>query len=159
MPAGPPAPYGTDEEADAWMAAHPRLSSKWARLDSDRRRTLRTYASGMLDDRITWRGAPLDRSQQRAFPRFGIFSRQGQEVETIPPEIVHATARLALHVHETDTEQDVTLVDLDIRQSGPTQFGGGQIRRVIPSEIIEIIPPDWIEDLRNGAPSWSTLER
>lgn len=132
---------------------------EWAALTPDRKTLLRTYASGMLDDRIEWAGIPRDWEQARAFPRWGIYTRQGTEIDDVPQELVHATARLALHVEQADTEGDSAVIDLDIRQSGPTQFGGGQRRRVIPSEIIELIPSHWIVSLNNGAATTTKLVR
>ena len=136
--------YADASHADAYHADHP-YGDAWFAETPARRARLRTLATALLDRHYTWRGEPAAASQDRAWPRKGLATPQGEEIEddAIPAILADACAEFARHLATTDRTADVALIDMDIRSASGTGFGGGAVRRVIPSAVADMIPSAW----------------
>ena len=91
---------------------------------------------------VQWCGSPTDEDQALPFPRVGLRTRNGAEVDstTVPELTQDATAEFARRLGETDTTPNQVLRDLDITRAGDTSFGQGAIRKVIPDAVMDMYP-------------------
>ena len=124
----------------------------WPDLEEARQTQLVLTATRILVEQIEWEGEPVLESQVLPFPRSGLKTRQGADVPTtgIPAEAQRACALLCLALNSSDVTADQAVVDLDIRRAGDTSFGPSPVRRVLPSAVVDAIPPDWIRGIRSG---------
>ena len=127
--------------ADSYNAAHP-FGASWAAHDEAHRENLLRLASALFTQLVQWCGSPTDEDQALPFPRKGLRTRNGADVDsdTIPELTQDATAEFARRLGETDTTPNQVLRDLDITRAGDTSFGQGAIRKVIPDAVMDMLP-------------------
>ena len=142
--------YATVAYADTYNGRAP-FNAKWGEVEVAQKERLLRLATRLLDEHFTYLGVPTSFDQPLAFPRFGVCSRQGKLLSstTIPAEISDACSELAFQLSLSELTDEQILADLDIRRSGETAFGGGAIRRVIPSVVVDMIP----ETIRERRPA------
>ena len=109
--------YATLAQVDAWAAASLGADG-WAAATDARKETAIRQATRLLETLVRWRGEPTSVTQALAWPRAGLTHPTTGAVvahDTIPPEIVYATAAFA----------DALLVD---DTSGPAEEQPARIR-------------------------------
>ena len=140
--------YATLAQVDAWAAASLGADG-WAAATDARKETAIRQATRLLETLVRWRGEPTSVTQALAWPRAGLTHPTTGAVvahDTIPPEIVYATAAFA----------DALLVD---DTSGPAEEQPARIRagsialtfedrpagEAIPRHIANLLPTKWVE--------------
>lgn len=107
----------------ATYVANRGFSSAWTGEDSAKEAALR-IACKHLDYSYVWRGEPTSTSQALAWPRSGVYSRNGAEISStvVPQDIIDAQCELALQWIGDDqlmpTSTYLAQSDLDAQKGG-----------------------------------------
>ena len=127
--------------ANTYNGAHP-FGATWDGHDGSQKENLLRLATMLLTQLVQWCGSPTDEGQALPFPRKGLITRNGAEVDdaTVPELTQDATAEFARRLGESDTTPNQVLRDLDITKAGDTSFGQGAIRKVIPDAVMDMYP-------------------
>ena len=145
-------PYATRTEAIAYLTAR-GVGTEFLALDETAQNAHLLVAHDLMERNIEWEGEPAATSQPDAFPRIGLRTRNGGDLDstTVPEEVktceIETAAMLA---SGKDYSQDPAVVDLDIRQAGDTSFGGGTIARRLPARAVDALPPSWVQSVRGS---------
>ena len=140
--------YASVAQVAAWAAASLGASG-WAAAVDTRRETAIRQATRLLETLVRWAGEPATADQALAWPRAGL-TRRGATVahDTIPPEIVDATAAFADALLTTDTSGPA--------ESQPARIKAGSIAltfedrpagEAVPRHIKDLLPPEWVESV------------
>ena len=142
--------YATVAQVAAWAAAS--LSADgWAAAVDTRRETAIRQATRLLETMVVWRGEPATADQALAWPRAGLTSpTTGDAVahDTIPPELVNATAAFADALLTTDTSGPA--------EDQPARIKAGSIAitfedrpagEAVPRHIKDLLPTEWVESI------------
>lgn len=132
----------TVERADTYNAAHP-WGSSWAPRETPDKEARLRLVSRLATQLIDWRGVAAVLSQPLAFPRQGLLTRQGAVIagDEYPDELQDAVCEWARIIEEEDTDDNV-IEDLQVRSVTGAAFGD-VVRKVVPSVVLDILPPGW----------------
>lgn len=161
--------YETHAEANEYFDSRPPLNPPWVAsgqeayliqatrvLDAYAQpfKTLTMGANGIryYYTRRQWTGAPSTTTQRLAWPRTGMFDRNGNPIpaDVIPQELKDAESELAGQLKKTD----LTLNN-DVLAQGVKSLSAGSVSmsfrdnfmvQVIPDAVWNLMPPSWFTD-------------
>jgi hypothetical protein len=102
--------------------------------------------------RKQWTGEPASTTQRLAWPRIGMFNRNGGEIaeDEIPQELKEATAELAgqLMMADTTLDNDVAVKGITSIKAGSVSlsFAAGIEAHVLPNAVLNLMPASWFTD-------------
>jgi len=114
--------FVTVDDADDYFEA--RLYTDDWPDDEDEKKKALMWASGLISRSYRWKGRRVKSDQKLAFPRTGLFTLDGYEVddETYPDVITAATCELALFLSKSDPSSDspfdVGLTEIKVNSIG-----------------------------------------
>ena len=142
--------YATVAQVAAW-AASSLSADGWAAAVDTRRETAIRQATRLLETFVRWRGEPATADQTLAWPRAGLTSpTTGADVahDTIPPEIVFATAAFADALLVDDTSGPVEEQPARIKAGSiAITFEDRPTLEGIPRHIKNLLPAEWVESI------------
>ena len=132
----------------------------WADLDNERKEALIRLATRLLDEGFRWLGDPAASSQALGWPRSGLETRQGAEVDStaVPTPIADATAEFARRLDAEDLRADQPIADMKIIKAGDTSFDEGVVRKVIPAAVVDMIPAAWVATAPSSGSGFQTAD-
>jgi len=108
--------------------------------------------------RRQWTGTPASATQRLAWPRVGMFDRNGNAIPStvIPQELKDAESEFAGQLLKTDTTLNLDQVTQGIRSvsagSVSVSFKDTIIPQVVPDAVLNMMPPSWFtEDVVEGS--------
>lgn len=103
--------------------------------------------------RPTWTGEIASDTQALAWPRIGMFDRNGNEIDelTIPQDLKNATAELAGQLIRADRtlDNDVSVQGIVGIKAGPVELkfkDGAPVTKVLPDNVLFMLVPSWLTD-------------
>lgn len=102
----------------------------------------------------TWTGAPASTTQALAWPRIGMFDRNGNAIPSnvVPQDLKDATAELAGQMSKTDR-----LIDSDIVAQGISSVKAGSVSltfrdgvpllKALPDVVLAMLVPSWLTEM------------
>lgn len=108
--------------------------------------------SGYYRARRTWTGTPATATQRLAWPRTGMYDRNGNAIDpgVIPQELKDAESELAGQLLRADRtlDNDVIVQGLTSLRAGPVSlsFREGIMPQVLPDAVLNLMPPSWFTD-------------
>lgn len=105
--------------------------------------------------RPTWTGTPASTTQYLAWPRDGMFDRNGNAIlnTVIPQDLKNATAELAAHLAKEDRsfDSDAALQGIRSVKAGSVAVTFGDqimsvVSTVIPDIVFSLLVPSWLTD-------------
>jgi hypothetical protein len=118
----------------------------------------RTFIPGLPGDpgyfriRPQWTGAPATAMQKLAWPRTGLFDRNGNAIpsDVIPQELKDAESEMAGQLLAGDRTLDNSVIVQGITslRAGPVSlsFRNGVFPQVLPDAVLDLMPPSWFTD-------------
>ena len=142
--------YATVAQVDAWAAAS--LSADgWAAATDTRKETAIRQATRLFETLVRWRGEPATADQALAWPTAGLTHPTTGAVvahDTIPPEIVDATAAFANALLVDDTSGPAEDQPARIKAgSVALAFEDRSAGEAIPRHIKDLLPTEWVESI------------
>jgi hypothetical protein len=169
--------YLTEAEAEAYWEIRP-FSDTWNSSSQDKEGLLIT-ATRLLDmmlspmrrlvhpqpsssspfqssyyiQRPTWTGSPSSATQALAWPRTGMFNRNGFPIasDAIPDDLKAAVSEFAGWLTKVDrfTENDVAVQGIASLRAGSVSISfreGIDVIRLLPTSVMMFLVPSWISD-------------
>jgi len=102
--------------------------------------------------RRQWTGAPSTTTQRLAWPRIGMYDRNGNPIpaDVIPYELKAAESELAGQLQQGDRTLDNTVVTQGIKSvsagSVSVTFKDDIAVQVLPDAVLNLLPPSWFTD-------------
>lgn len=102
--------------------------------------------------RRQWTGQAATTTQRLAWPRIGMFDRNGNAISAnvIPQELKDAESELAGQLKRSDRtlDNDVVIQGLNSLRAGPVSLGFNKdiIPQVIPDAVYNLMPQSWLTD-------------
>lgn len=99
-----------------------------------------------------WTGTPASATQRLAWPRVGMFDRNGNAIPSnvIPRELKEAQSELAGQLLVSDTTLDNPILVQGITSvragSVSVSFKEAIARHVLPDAVLNLMPPSWLTD-------------
>lgn len=99
-----------------------------------------------------WTGAPATTTQRLAWPRTGMYDRNGNAIpsDVIPQELKDAESELAGQLLMADTTLDNAVIVGGIKQvsagSVSVTFKDDIAAHVLPDAVLNLLPPSWLTD-------------
>jgi len=100
----------------------------------------------------TWTGAPATTTQRLAWPRTGMFDRNGNAIpdNVIPQDLKDALSELAAQLSKADTtlDNDVSVQGIKSVSAGSVSvtFKDNIEAHVLPDAVLNLMPPSWFTD-------------
>jgi hypothetical protein len=149
--------YITLAEADQFVDDRPAASSTWASATDAEKTQAILWATKLMDRLIDWEGQVVDGVQSLDWPRNGLIYPSGYAVESdiIPVEIKDATAEFARQLLDEDRSGDsaVETQGLTSLRVGPIAltFKDSVFAKVVPDAVVNLIPEEWLLQVRGRA--------
>lgn len=106
---------------------------------------------GYYRTRPQWTGAPVDNIQRLAWPRSGMFDRNGNEISelVLPIELKEAIAELAGQLITADRtlDNDIAAQGITDIKAGPVGLSfapGGTSTKMLPDAVLFMLVPSWV---------------
>ena len=144
--------YSSDSEAVTYLTAR-GIGQEYLAAATSVRDQWRQRAYDGMERNIEWEGEPTSKTQDDAFPRTGLYTRNGDPVDsaTVPDEVKHCEIETAAALAAgADYTSDPTVQDQDIRKAGDVDFGGAIVSRRLPQRAIDVLPTDWVRYVRGS---------
>lgn len=154
--------YATVTEGDAWHATQLRTDA-WDDASTDEKSQALIMATRLLDENIEWYGDPAATTQALQWPRSGLSSAVGGEIDDaeIPQRLKEAEAEFAKYLLISDRLADLTSEGVKRLQVSSIEIEFSESfrlrRKVIPDAVLQMVAL-W-GTLKYGASNQATLVR
>ena len=164
--------YLTIEEANDYFDTRLPIAG-WTNADEDTKAALLIMATRTLDSLLTplktyvpasgsasayfrvrraWTGSPASTTQRLAWPRSGMYDRNGNAIPTtvIPHELKEATAELAgqLSISDRTLDNEASVQGLKSVSAGSVSLSFKDYieAKVLPDAVWNLLPPSWYSE-------------
>lgn len=142
--------YLTVAEADAYFETRLQATRWTSIVDDVVKETALIMATRVIDSRICFTGVAATGTQALAWPRAGMFNRNGFAIgeDVVPQALKDATAELAYMLLASDVtlESDAAVQGISRIKAGPVDisFRDSIESRDVPSNVSELFVPSWL---------------
>jgi hypothetical protein len=125
--------YVSVAEADAYHDSRVTYAT-WAAASADSKARAVVSATRMLDDYICWKGNKAALTQALRWPRYSMFDRDGDSIDSnvVPTDLKYATAELAAALLTSDREKDADTRGISNLGVGPISITFDRTDRTPP---------------------------
>jgi hypothetical protein len=114
--------------------------------------------------RKKWTGAPATTTQRLAWPRTGMYDSNGNLIasDVIPQALKDAESELAgqLIIADTTLDNDITVQGITSIKAGSVSLSFKEMieQHVLPSAVLNLMPPSWLTDEEITYPTTALFE-
>ena len=134
--------YCTQAEAEAYFDTH-LYTTEWDAASSTNKKIGLIWATRLLDQLMDWNGYIADEDQALRWPRTGVLTIDGVEVddETIPQFLKNATAEFAQYLIKEDRTAEPETAGFSRLKAGEVEMNIDKSDRIeiMPDAVLQIV--------------------